>query len=283
MKPNFVGIGSIRGGSPWLYDTLVSHPDLLIPTKRKEIQFFSKHWDRGLEWYYNFFTASQEQQDNPRLNVGELSPGYLCCPEAAERIATVPHINKFILIVRNPVERAISHYKLHLITTGETISFKDLYCRNPQLIRDEGLYARNLKQYLKFFKQEQFLVIILEEALANPHAAFSEMGDFFNIDPNLFVAHQRDNLNTRPRNKKLYASVYKYAKSFRNNDKDWLVNMFIKMGAKRLLGRRTNDRTPDISLRQREALYHEFKDDIEEFEKLTGKDLSIWKDFSGTE
>jgi hypothetical protein len=282
MKPNFVGIGSVRGGSPWLHYTLSSHPDLLIPTKRKDIQFFTKHWDRGLEWYYEFFTASQEQKDSPRLNIGELSPEYLCSPEAPGRIATVPHINKFILIVRNPVERALSHYKLHLRTTGENISFQDLYSRNPKLILDEGLYARNLKRYLNFFEQKQFLILILEEALANPHAAFAEMGDFFNIDPSLFVVQQRDSLRTKPRHKKLYARVHKYAKSFRNSDKDWLVNLFIKMGAKRLLGRRTSDRTPEISLRQREALYHEFKDDIEELEKLTGKDLSIWKDFSGT-
>ena len=60
MKPNFIGIGAVRGGSTWLHEVLKNHPKFYLPTKRKEVQFFTKYYDKGEKFYESFFPDSNE-------------------------------------------------------------------------------------------------------------------------------------------------------------------------------------------------------------------------------
>ena len=59
--PTFLGIGVPRGGTTWLHTLLATHPDVYIPTRRKEIRFFDRHFDRGLGWYEGFFCDDDER------------------------------------------------------------------------------------------------------------------------------------------------------------------------------------------------------------------------------
>lgn len=83
-RPNFLGIGSVRGGSTWLHNILDSHPSILLPQRRKEVQYFTKYFDKGKFWYCSFFK-------NTSLNgikyIGEVTPGYLTHSDAPKRIS----------------------------------------------------------------------------------------------------------------------------------------------------------------------------------------------------
>ena len=60
--PTFLGIGVQRAGTTWLHTLLNSHPDVYMPTHRKEIRFFDRYYERGLSWYEEFFCPAQELQ-----------------------------------------------------------------------------------------------------------------------------------------------------------------------------------------------------------------------------
>ena len=85
--PTFLGIGAMRAGTTWLHDLLASHPDVFVPARRKEVNFFSFYYERGLSWYERFFPPESEAQ-NYRA-IGEISPIYLYCDPCPERIASM--------------------------------------------------------------------------------------------------------------------------------------------------------------------------------------------------
>jgi len=113
-KPDFLYIGPDKSGSTWLYSILNAHPQCFVPVL-KDIYFFDRYYDKGWNWYSAFF-----EQTPKNVNVrGELSHDYLFSKLAAERIKSdLPSI-KLLSILRNPVDRAYSHY-LYLLTTGIT-------------------------------------------------------------------------------------------------------------------------------------------------------------------
>lgn len=160
MKPNFLGIGSVRGGSTWLHNLLTAHPDFYLPTKRKEIQYFTKYWERGADWYEECFKGADEAKW-----IGEITPGYLIAPEGPNRICEHGGIEKFVVILRNPVDRMVSHYRWHLRVTGDTIPFRDFRDRLSKISVENGLYAKHLNRYFKNSQENGFLFSSLRNRL----------------------------------------------------------------------------------------------------------------------
>lgn len=273
VKPNFLGIGSVRGGSTWLHHVLNSHPSILLPKRRKEVQYFSKYFSKGENWYCSFFT-------NANLNgikyIGEITPGYLTNSYAPKRIAQFGGIEKFILILRNPVDRTYSHYKWHLRVTGQDISFEH-FCENFKKIAIENsLYYKYLKQYFEYFDKESFLVLIFEDVVNDPQKAFARIGNFLNVDPKLFSNQPKINQSIIPRHRKAFSKIHYLTIFLRQMDLDWLPNLATKFGAKKLFGS-AKLKEPMISKDKRIKLYSQFKEDIENLEQLINIDLSHWK------
>ena len=108
--PNFLCIGAERSGTTWLYEVLKIHPEVYLYPYIKEINFFSEHYQKGLNWYKQFFNGSRKSSYKA---IGDISPQYFHEKEAASRIAQdLPNI-RLILFLRNPVNRAFSEYKIH--------------------------------------------------------------------------------------------------------------------------------------------------------------------------
>lgn len=103
--PDFVILGTQRGGTTSLYRWLSQHPDM-TPALRKEVHFFDVHYDRGLRWYRSHFPIARRG----RLT-GEASPYMLYHPLAPERAARdLPDTTRFIVLLREPVSRTVSDY-----------------------------------------------------------------------------------------------------------------------------------------------------------------------------
>ena len=99
--PDFLGVGTQKGGTTYLYELLKRHPQVFL-AKPKEQHFFSLHWQRGADWYRRQFASSEESQI-----CGEITPYYLFHPEARANQSLVPNV-KLIVLLRDPVERALS-------------------------------------------------------------------------------------------------------------------------------------------------------------------------------
>ncbi|MFH1759247.1 MAG: glycosyltransferase [Patescibacteria group bacterium] len=171
--PDFIGIGGQRSGTSWIYACLYEHPQIYAPLK--EINFFSRerNWKKGYGWYESV------------VGMGEFSTSYLASPEAAERIyKKYPNV-KLIVSLRNPVNRAFSNYMNDIVagTVDEKISFSEALKNHPEYINN-GRYATHIKNYLKFFKRDQLLILKYEDALKNPQQFIKKIYEFIGVDAN---------------------------------------------------------------------------------------------------
>lgn len=163
--PDFMIIGAAKCGTTTLYTYLSKHPDVYLP-KIKEPEFFSdsKIYNKGFEWYRNLFI------DAPVNSMkGDTSTTYSRWPhtlDSSKLIFENTKVKNFVYMMRDPVERAFSHYA-HLMRHGVTMTFEEALNSHP-IIFDTGDYYNQIKRYLKYFKLEDFLFLTLEDFKNTP-------------------------------------------------------------------------------------------------------------------
>lgn len=193
--PDFIIIGAAKCGTSSLFNYLSHHPQILFPHK-KELDFFWKNFDKGIDWYLAQFPAIT---DRPDLIAGEATPNYLRFPLAAQRIKKCFPQVKSIVLLRNPIERAVSwHY--HKISSGlatgtieEAIAteikqlenwnetdFINAGYRNPDNLLS-SLYLYQLKVWIELFGREQLLILQSEDLYNNPERVMERVFSFLNI------------------------------------------------------------------------------------------------------
>ena len=152
VNPDFMIIGAMRSGTTSLYNYLIQHPKI-IPASEKEIHFFTLHYERGLSWYQEQFEKNFPNFSLNKSNeflTGEGTPAYIRHPEAPKRIAEILPNIKFIALLRNPVERAYSNYKLRVRLGREKLSFKEAIKKQSKIT---DLDIKKLFTDLKFYKK----------------------------------------------------------------------------------------------------------------------------------
>lgn len=183
---DFIGIGAAKSGSSWLTNVLQQHAKIEIPA-RKELTYFNKLDITGIEnnshsnpidYYLNFWDFSNN------TTKGEFSPQYLSDEIAPSQIKKYFPDVKLIVILRNPVHRALSHfeYDQHFnAIIPKDLNFESAVKQFPYLL-EEGVYEKHLQNWLKVFKIEQIKVIILEEAIEKPEQTFQDLFTFLGLD-----------------------------------------------------------------------------------------------------
>ena len=181
ILPQFIAIGAHRCGTTYLYDNLLTHPDLYLPRRKKELHFFNEdaNYERGLEYH-----ASSFENAGTRM-AGEVTPSYLTAEPAAQRIHDALPEARLIVMLRDPVERAFSHYGLFRsnIKAYQRLSFEETLERKWEELVGEGEYWRHLERYFELFPKEQVHVIIFEEMVEKPVDHFRKLYDFLGADP----------------------------------------------------------------------------------------------------
>lgn len=210
-KPDFLIIGGQKCGTTWLWNMLQQHPDTDLPAT-KEIHFFGgiENFRKGKDWYYEYFSGI-----DPSKVTGEASTSYLfdnmpywyndsniieydaSLPPIAELVRQeLPDI-KIIVILRDPVRRAISGYS-HMMRKAarrrgpdramRTVfkSLKQYALTSPKSrLIEYGFYSKYLAQWMKVFPEDRFKVYFFEEAvLGNSAEAIRDLYAFLGIDPN---------------------------------------------------------------------------------------------------
>lgn len=111
VKPNFLCVGAQKSGTTSLYNILKQHSEVFMPDK-KELHFFdwNENFDKSTEWYFQMF------QNSLKFNArGEITPNYIYKDNVAQRIFdTLGKDVKLIFMLRNPADRAFSHYKMRI-------------------------------------------------------------------------------------------------------------------------------------------------------------------------
>jgi sulfotransferase family protein len=208
VLPDFLIIGTQRGGTTALYHYLKTHP-CIIPATIGDTHFFDKKYSKGLRWYQAHFPTLWEkayaQQVRKRpLVTGEASSSYLFYPLAPKRVAEVlPHV-KLIVLLRNPVDRAYSQYYHAVELKHETLPFEEAVQdeekrtaqEREKILQDEqyeshtythrsyltrGIYVDQLQAWMTLFPREQFLILKSEEFYTDPVATFTQVSAFLNL------------------------------------------------------------------------------------------------------
>ena len=203
-SPSFIIIGSQRCGTTSLYTYLAQHPQILTPIK-KEMDFFSWHFERGIDWYLAHFPPIPEGE---QFLTGEASPSYFDSLEAPERLYSAFPEVKLVVLLRNPVDRAISQfYRLaDLNWEGRSLdrAISDEVARlaqNPAYIIGEepanylarGRYVEFIKNWLAFFPKEQLLVLKSEDFYAGAAATVRQVLEFLDLPEYQLPEYQNAN------------------------------------------------------------------------------------------
>ncbi len=185
--PDFIIIGAAKSGTTSLWHYLSNHPDIFM-SHPKEPCYFDEDatWSRGIEWYCSLFAEAQEHHV-----CGEASTNYTRWPQVKgvpEKIYSMLPGVKLIYVMRNPVDRAFSHY-VHRWTKemrrGLPFSQSFLeYCNSDRMCIDSSMYYMQLEQYLQFFSKEQILPVVFEELLSDPRSNLSRVSSFLGVDVN---------------------------------------------------------------------------------------------------
>jgi hypothetical protein len=207
LLPDYLIIGTQRGGTTSLYKYLVRHP-AAAHALTKELRFFDLNYGRGLAWYRSRFPSRRYRALLRRrgvdLVVGEASPDYLFHPHAPRRIREALPRVKLIVLLRNPIERAYSHY-WHQVRRGhETLSFDDAVARETERLEGElermlldpsylsyerhhhsylarGVYVDQLRAWMDLFPREHFLIERSEDFFEHPPLVFKRVLEFLGL------------------------------------------------------------------------------------------------------
>jgi hypothetical protein len=208
--PDFLILGAQKAGTTALYAYLRWHPEITGPSF-KEVSFFDRHYARGERWYRAHLPSRPRQWVVRRRrgrwpSVGEASPSYLFHPAAPERVAALLPRARLIAVLRDPVDRAFSHYQHEVALRREPLSFEDALAAEDERMQGEvermtrepsyfseawwnhtyvarGRYAEQLERWFAVFPREQLLVLFSDDLLRQPADTYARVLDFLGADP----------------------------------------------------------------------------------------------------
>ena len=160
--PNFIGIGAQRSGTSWMASCFWEHKDIYMPGK--ELQFFNKSDKLDINEYIAKF-------DQPNKVQGEFTPDYLSNTQAIDRIAQHCPDAKLIVILREPVSRTISSFKLYRERgqINATTTLKQAFESNHSVYQ-KSLYGKQLEYLYSKIDKSRVKICFYDEVTKNPQA-----------------------------------------------------------------------------------------------------------------
>ena len=270
--PTFVGIGVARGGTTWLHTLLSGHPDVYMPTRRKEVRFFDRNHERGLDWYESFFCPTAEA--DRFVAIGEISPQYFYCEECPERIAAELPAAKLLVMLRHPVDRAYSHYGFVVQRRNFRGSFEEFLARRPVML-DKGYYSRYLDRYLERFARDRILALVFERAVRDDATARRALAEFLDLSVDGFPSTLgRVNPSTVPKFGSLSNLAVSAGRRLRRTPLEPIVDLGARLGVRAAVTR--GKALPRLDTELRTRLSQRYQEEFGELEHRFGIDVSCW-------
>jgi hypothetical protein len=296
--PNFFLAGAPKAGTTALYNYLGQHPDIYMsPVKEPNffaeelrLENFSDHFRelaearvpaRGPipEWedYVKLFQGAKDEKA-----IGEASVSYFWSKAAPRAISTQMVSAKILVILRNPVERAVSQFS-HMSSFAEIPLSVSKYLDRAMESRDTrigeyypclnyGLYGEQLKRYRSFFDPDRIQIHLYEDFRREPQRVLREIFGFLGVDPE-FVP----DLSVRHMESAVPRSYFLKNALERTGIREALrgklppeVRRYVRKAT--LRPREALTMTPDDHAR----LADFYREDIGNLSGLLGRDLSSW-------
>jgi hypothetical protein len=201
--PGFVVIGAQRAGTTTLFFHLRRHP-AIGDASRKEVHFFDSEYARGDDWYRSFFPSDAAMRRKGERFAGEATPSYLFHPLAPARAAELLPDAGFLVMLRDPVDRAWSHYAHQVALGNEALSFDRAIAAEAERLEEEvdrvaadpdrsadrlrrysylarGNYAPQLERWFEAVGRARVHTIVSEEFFRDPEPAFRSLERFLEL------------------------------------------------------------------------------------------------------
>jgi hypothetical protein len=182
-EPNFIIIGAQKSGTTWLVDMLKLHPQIFID--REEVHYYDNNYHKGNEWYLSHFENANDDQI-----IGEKTPDYFGLSFRVSKLIhnDLPDV-KLVLVLRNPLERAISAYN-HYVRMGKISPLKSInkYFKNALEGKDYldilkySDYKENLEDFKKYFNESQLFITTYENMMSNKAITLKQLESFLNVN-----------------------------------------------------------------------------------------------------
>ncbi|WP_428034262.1 sulfotransferase domain-containing protein [Amphritea sp.] len=197
-KVDFIICGAQKGGTTALFRYLRSHPEIKL-SFRKEVHFFDNELffkDDLVDYqlYHDHFESFHE--DKVR---GEATPIYMYWEPSARRIWEYNSQAKLIFLLRNPIDRAYSHWNMERSKNKESLSFSDAIrcekdrCKSKLPLQhrvfsyiDRGFYSEQIRRFCRFFPMENLLFVLSEDLKSDPSSVLSEICDFIGVSSGFY-------------------------------------------------------------------------------------------------
>jgi len=278
-KLTFLICGSGKAGTTWIHACCEEHKDICVPIKKKEIHYFSKYFEKGYNWYNNYFVHYSDQ-----IAVGEICPTYFYTdhyPGVAERIyLSYPDI-KIILILRHPIEKAYSDYRMFLRAGKVSDKIESVLIPGWEHI-ETAKYYHHLSAYLKYFPKNNIHILFYDDLLSDPYSFIKTFFNIIGVDDSFVptLVNQKYHVTKdRPKYQNIYNNLVRAG--------EWLSNSSLK-GARFIdfIRKRgivdifhninKGDDFPTLSEKQREQLLKYFYDEVKKIELFSGRKLDNW-------
>ena len=306
--PNFLIIGAAKSGTTAVWHYLKQHPEIYM-SSTKHTRFFAFNVEdpsfqgpaptmRGpagknrsvpyaitdIEAYHALFDGATNE-----IAIGEASHSYLYQPQAAQRIRNYASEMKLIAILRNPAERAFSHYRQLVRDGREPIpDFAQALAEEEARIRDGwwpdfhyiqiGLYYGQLKRYFELFERDQLKIYLYEDLNSDPSGLSQDIFRFLGVDDSFIPqAAARYNASGTPKSRFLHSVLQKLRRTMPIAERflpEEQYRRLLRVGSSLHNQNLTKARlSPEVC---RRTIDEYFREDILKLEALIQRDLSAW-------
>jgi hypothetical protein len=192
---DFIIIGAQKAGTTALSLNISKHPDIIINNNKNptisEVHYFDLNWKKGIEWY----RKELKYYSKENKLIGEKTPDLIYLPNIFPLIQSVNPCVKLIIILRNPVLRAYSHWKMNIKNNLEDLSFNKAIEYELKYLKDQnrtfhsigkhylnkGYYYKQIKELIKWFPLQNILVLISENVKENMNNEYNKVYNFLNL------------------------------------------------------------------------------------------------------
>ena len=275
ILPTFLIPGAAKAGSSTLYHYLGQHPDIIMSSE-KEPDVFTGRWQHeGIAYYERCYTHYAGEKA-----IGEATVEYMRDPKAPARIYSVIPNVKLIFTLRNPIDRAVSHYWWRVYNGEEHRSFDEVIREGKEEYPiDYGRYYTHISRFLKYFPLENMHFVILEWMAKEVQNTFHEIFEFLEVDPEFVVQYTGPKNRAVTRKSRLleqFLNQLKHSQCLRR-----LIPTTVEPLARRFMSalRHANTKPfvkPEPRQDQIDYLKEVFKPEIKGLESILGYKIDEW-------